>query len=94
MTREVSRENSQDALDKDPRAVRPDMAKQPDPMTLSIQAPKLTAITLMANGATLMTIKPDGTVEAPSIEAANAAGKVFVDSVRHHLKQLIAEEAK
>lgn len=32
MTREVSRENSQDALDKDPRAVRPDQAKQPDPL--------------------------------------------------------------
>jgi hypothetical protein len=30
MTRQVSRENSQDALDKDPRAVRPDQAKQPE----------------------------------------------------------------
>lgn len=25
MTREVSRENSQDALDKDPKAIRPDI---------------------------------------------------------------------
>lgn len=30
MTREVSRENSQDALDKDPRAVRPDQPTNRD----------------------------------------------------------------
>lgn len=29
MTREVSRENSQDALDKDPKAIRPDIVGKP-----------------------------------------------------------------
>lgn len=27
----------------------------------------------------------DGTVEAPSLEAASEAGRVFVESIRHHL---------
>lgn len=33
----------------------------------------------------LLTIRPDGTVEAPSLEAASEAGRVFVESVRGHL---------
>ena len=34
----------------------------------------------------LLRITPQGEVIAPSLEAASEAGRVFVESIRHHLK--------
>lgn len=44
------------------------------------------ALVIASNGAALLTIRPDGTVTAPTLEAASEAGRLFVDSVRQHLK--------
>lgn len=41
---------------------------------------------LAIGGEALLTISPDGTVDAPSLEAASEAGRVFVDSIRQYLK--------
>lgn len=34
----------------------------------------------------LLIVYPDGRVEAPSIEAASEAGRIFVESIRHWMK--------
>jgi hypothetical protein len=39
----------------------------------------------------LLRITPEAEVIAPSLEAASEAGRVFVESVRHHLKLIGAQ---
>lgn len=64
MTREVSRENSQDALDKDPRAVRPD---QPEHRFVPQH------FVFQMDGREVLRINPDGTLTfADATEAAKA----------------------
>lgn len=56
--------------------------------TLAEGSPKFsaTAFHVCVGGDPLITIRPDGTVEAPSLEAASEAGRVFVESVRGYLR--------
>jgi hypothetical protein len=43
------------------------------------------SLQLSGGARTLLVIKPDGTVEADSIESASEAGRVFVESIRHQI---------
>lgn len=56
-----------------------------DQLVISNSIPEASAISINANGGPLIKILRDGTVEAPSLEAASEAGRVFVESVRGYL---------
>ena len=51
--------------------------------TIADPAPQF--LTIQQHGRELIRIAGDGTVTAPDIEAANEAGRVFVESIRHAL---------
>jgi hypothetical protein len=86
MTREVSRENSQAAEDKDPRAVRPDQAVQPDPnifrmANLEISQPQ--HFTIRMDDREVLRIEADGTlIFADATEAAAALHEAWVTAMK------------
>ena len=51
----------------------------------------LVMITKPETGEFLLSIKADGSIHAPSIEAASEAGKVFIESMRETIKSLRTE---
>jgi hypothetical protein len=54
---------------------------------LAIAAPaRPSIVSVHAGTGELLRITPTGEVIAPSLEAASEAGRVFVDSIRHHLQ--------
>lgn len=66
-----------------------DMRTLFESMTLAALAnPAPLCITLQMDGKTLLTVYPNGKVEADSIESASEAGRVFVESIRHQLGQM------
>jgi len=48
-----------------------------------------TRVEIKLAGGPIITIRADGTVEAPSLEHASEAGRVLVDSMRAHLRGAI-----
>jgi len=50
-----------------------------------VRAPEAYLVVISNLNKTLLTIHPDGTVEAPSIEAASEAGRVFIEALRLRL---------
>jgi hypothetical protein len=57
-------------------------------LTFTPTAPQWLVVSL--EGRELLRLGADGTVLAPDIEAANEAGRVFVESLREQLSNMLA----